>query len=131
MIPTTHRNEKEEHKLQKLCYGWTRAAGTIDPRYLLFFSIDHGIKYGGDRNQRFAQAREIKARGIRSGIPDMFLPVRNSRGQSGLWVELKTAKGQLSDAQKIWKKELENQGFAVEVARSLAEFTEISIAYLN
>lgn len=95
------------------------------------------VPNGGKRDKR--TANRLKATGVKSGVPDIFLPVR--RGQfPGLWVELKRpelkpkrqgSKGGVSDEQDKYKKHLLSQGYGVYVAYGWEDARDTMIAYLN
>jgi hypothetical protein len=73
-------------------------------------TIDHA---GGGK----VLGAQRKARGARKGIPDVLL-VHQSKA---FWIELKTAKGRVSEAQKEVGGHLVIAGCPVTVARSLEE----------
>lgn len=54
--------------------------------------------------------------GLRSGIPDLFLPVSRS-GYSGLFIELKVGRNQATREQKIWMANLLQLGYYVAEVR--------------
>ena len=51
----------------------------------------------------------LKRMGVKSGVPDLHLPVPR-KGFHGLYIELKSAKGHVSDNQKWWLEHLTRQG---------------------
>jgi hypothetical protein len=62
------------------------------------------IPNGGHRSM--ATAGRLKAEGVSSGVPDLFVPAWR------LWVEMKRAKGgNLSSEQKDWKEYLESVNY--------------------
>jgi hypothetical protein len=68
------------------------------------------IPNGGARSK--ATAGRLKAEGVASGVPDLFVPAWR------LWVEMKRAKGgSLSPEQKDWIKYLEGVGYWVIVGK--------------
>lgn len=68
------------------------------------------IPNGGARSK--ATAGRLKAEGVASGVPDLFVPAWR------LWVEMKRAKGgSLSPEQKDWIKYLESVGFCCIVGK--------------
>jgi hypothetical protein len=102
----------------------------------------------GEERTKSGGAR-LKAEGAKAGIPDLFLPVRiwetftlrtssSETGHefkvikwSGLYIEIKIGKDDLSDAQKWWKKRLEGQGFDYYVARDMMKTLDYIKAYLG
>ena len=70
----------------------------------------HAIPNGGARSK--ATAGRLKAEGVASGVPDLFVPAW------GLWVEMKRTKGgSLSAEQKDWITYLESVGFCCIVGK--------------
>jgi hypothetical protein len=55
-------------------------------------------------------ANKLKAEGVRAGVPDVFLAVP-SGGYHGLFIEMKTSKGRISDSQVAWFNKLESVGY--------------------
>ena len=76
---------------QRQLIQWCRT----DPRLQFLFHIPNentaGIKWG-IRNRQL---------GVKSGVPDLMLPIP-AKGYHGLFVEMKTAHGKLSENQKRW-----------------------------
>lgn len=71
------------------------------------------VPNGGLRHKR--EAVKLKATGILAGHPDLI--IYSPKGM--FLMEVKTAKGPLSDAQKVVIPELRDLGFEVAVVRSL------------
>lgn len=68
------------------------------------------IPNGGQRS--LAAAGRLKAEGVSSGVPDLFIPAWR------LWVEMKRIKGgKLSSEQKDWIAYLESVGFCCIVGK--------------
>ena len=68
------------------------------------------IPNGGHRHP--AVAAKMKATGVSSGVPDLFIP------EWQLWIEMKRTKGgSLSMEQKDWIKYLEDVGYCVKVCK--------------
>lgn len=87
----------------------------------------HHSPNGGSRN--LLEAKKFKAMGVRAGFPDLFLAIP-SNGFHGLFVELKSAKGRLSDGQKAYHELLRRQGYRVEVVKDFDTFKKIIEEYL-
>ena len=69
------------------------------------------------------QARIAKAQGMLSGVPDLFLPV--PRGCfHGLYIEMKSEKGRLTDNQKWFLSNAESLGYKTVVCYSANEAIE-------
>lgn len=89
----------------------------------------HAIPNGGYRNKK--TAADMKAEGVKSGVPDIFLPY--PLGQyHGLYIEMKrTQGGKLSDNQKTWLEYLNAQGYLAVVCRGFEQARDIIINYLT
>lgn len=104
------------------------------------------IPNGGERGDGTAKGRAISggkmvAEGVKSGVPDLFLPVAAHPGASlsavcGLFLEMKRVKhktsknGNCSAAQLEWHDKLRAQGYAVHVAFGWIEARDILLDYL-
>lgn len=87
------------------------------------------VPNGGYRGK--AEAGRFKAMGVKSGVPDLFLPVAR-RGFHGLWIELKRAEGgRVSANQRAWITMLSEQGYRAEVCHGWNEAAELITAYLG
>lgn len=88
----------------------------------------HGDKIRG------AMAR---AEGVKSGVPDIMLPVSGQRPFCGLFIELKrpkqfnTARGKLSDDQTDWINFLRGQGYRCEVCVGWENARDVIKDYLK
>ena len=63
-----------------------------------------------------AYAAQLKRLGLRSGFPDLFLPLARG-GYFGLFIEMKYDKGKLSKDQKKWLLRLKKAGYRAVVCR--------------
>lgn len=71
-----------------------------------------------------------RALGLVAGAPDTFLFIPRG-GYHGLAVEFKTETGEQSVQQKAFQCRLEKQGYKYCLCRSLAQFQEIIVGYLD
>jgi len=93
-----------------------------------------------------AEAARFRAMGVKSGVPDIFLPVgvqkidSVDRGQytiirtkyNGLYIELKRLRGgTVSAAQKQWIARLRDAGYAVEVCKGWEAAAAVITNYLE
>lgn len=107
-------NKHTEHDLQVACVRWFRLQYSRCGR--LLFAIPNG----GQRN--LVVAAKLKAEGVVSGVPDMFLALPNG-GYHGLWIELKNGRaGRLSEHQKEMIDSLRAMGYCCVVCRTIDEF---------
>ena len=106
-----------EHQEQKAFFEWWEVWGAKLP-YQPF-----AIPNGGARH--IAVARKLKSEGVKSGVPDVFLPWPIN-GFHGLFLEFKRRKGgSVSAAQKEVMESLRKAGYAVEVAHGWEEAARI------
>jgi hypothetical protein len=101
---------ESEHQLVVMTYCRTHQ----DDRLRLMFAIPNG----GCRSKR--EAAELKATGVKAGVSDLFLPVM-SKGKGGLWIEMKTSDGKVSDEQKEWIGAMQRGGYEATVCYGYQE----------
>lgn len=70
------------------------------------------IPNGGQRN--IIVATKLKAEGVRSGVPDLMLPVQRGKF-GGMFVEMKKIKGNITGSQSEWLGFLNSQGYYATV----------------
>ena len=75
------------------------------------------------------QGRMLKLQGVKSGVPDLHLPVAKS-GYHGLFIEMKAEKGKTSENQNWWITELEAQGNKCAVCHGYEEAIRFLEDYL-
>lgn len=111
-----------EEGMQIRCMEWLRAA---HPRV---WEVTHHSPNGGRRS--LAEGAAFKAMGTKAGFPDLF--IYEPRGDfGGLALELKTARGSQSPAQRWWERALMDRGYAYRVVKSDDEFRRVVEAYLG
>jgi len=116
-IPT----ESEE---QQALFQWAHFQKGKYPELELLYHTPNG----GQRNK--AEAGRFKAEGVKSGVPDVFLPVARG-GYFGLYIEMKRRKGgKVSDAQVEFFPKLRKQGYQVEVCKGWEAAAEIIKIYM-
>ena len=71
----------------------------------------------------------MKKQGVKSGVPDICLPVGRD-GYFGLYIELKVGKNNTSPKQDVWIKRLRNMNYCVEVCYGWINAREIIEKYL-
>ena len=105
----------DESNLQIACVRWFRLQyPSIAP---LLFSVPNG----GRRDA--VTGAILKAEGAVAGVSDLLLLLPNGQ-HHGLCIEMKTAKGRQSTAQKEWQKAVEDAGYRYVVVRSLGDFID-------
>ena len=108
-IPTEHEEQRE-------LVRWFRQTW---PGVRIF-----AIPNGGQRSM--ATAARLKAEGVSSGVPDLFVPAW------GLWVEMKRIKGgKLSSEQKDWIAYLESVEFCCIVGKGAEDAKAKISAFFN
>jgi hypothetical protein len=115
---------------QEALFRWASVMANSGYPTRLMFAIPNG----GYRRPR--EAARMKLAGVKSGIPDILLPV--PRGEfHGLFIELKRpivkgdAKPVVSPEQKHWLKELDAQGYMATVCYGWIEAKEVIESYLG
>ena len=115
---------ESEHKEQVALFRWAEFAAARRPELRLL----HAIPNGGHRHK--AVAARMKAEGVRRGVPDVFLPI--PRGAfAGLYIEMKTRRGRVSDEQRRWIEALRAQGYRAEVCRDWNAARQLIEEYLG
>ena len=111
-----------EHKIQASFIDWFRAAY---PVYALnCFSIPNG----GKRDK--VTAAILRKEGLQPGVPDLLIAVAR-KGYHGLFIELKTLKGELSVMQKQLSNVLIREGYQVSVCKGYFNAVETAKEYMN
>lgn len=113
-----------ESQIQILIFDWVELHKHKYPELELLYHIPNG----GYRN--IATAKRLKAEGVKPGVPDLCLPVAKGI-YNGLYIELKTNKGRLSENQKKWLESLQNQGYYAVVAYSFDQAIGLLKSYIN
>jgi len=123
MDKTRVRVKRKESDEQTAIIEWANIMQHRVPELALLYHVPNG----GSRN--VIEAKRLKAQGVKSGVPDLVLPV--ARGKyHGLYIELKTLRGRVSDTQKQWLEALRNQGYAAIVCRGADEAIAMIAKYL-
>lgn len=111
-----------ESQQQAECVAWFRA------QYPELAQCLFSIPNGGFRSKRTAAT--IKREGAVPGIPDLFLATPKN-GYSGLFIEMKTAKGKLSEKQVQMLATLSVHNYSCKVVYSIEEFKQVIAEYLG
>ena len=89
----------------------------------------HHIPNGGMRHK--ATAARLKAEGVKSGVPDICLPVARGK-HHGLYIELKRIKGgKPTDNQIKWMAALNKQGYQVALCNGWEAAAKVITQYLQ
>jgi hypothetical protein len=104
-----------EHEIQASLFKWLRMAHPKVER------VSYAVPNAGKRSVRAGMY--YKAEGLKPGVPDICIPV-SSQGFNGLYIELKTDGGKITENQQEWLDRLSEQGYRAvlchgfEVARA-------------
>ena len=114
-----------EDQEQAALFEWAAYSEHKFPGLSLMLAVPNG----GKRN--VVTAANLKRTGVKSGVPDIFLPVARN-GKHGLWVELKRVKGgTVSANQKTWLAALSAQGYECVICRGWEAAREVIIKYFK
>lgn len=86
------------------------------------------VPNGGKRDKATAVA--LKRQGVKSGVPDIVLPVARG-GFHGLYIELKVGKNKATKNQERWIESLNSQGYYAIVCYGWQQAAEEIVKYLN
>lgn len=144
-----------EHQEQVALFEWAAWKAKEDyPELDLMFAIPNG----GLRNK--VVAGKLKAEGVKSGVPDILLPIRrykffreigemsdllfhykkemfgmddpiDKRMYNGLFIEMKVGKNKLTDSQWDWCEQLVDKGYLVAVCYGADEAKKVLEWYLG
>jgi hypothetical protein len=110
---------------QQALFEWAAIQGNMTPELSLLYHIPNG----GYRSK--AEAGRFKAEGVKSGVPDVCLPVARG-GFHGLYIELKRRKGgKVTHEQEKWIKLLSKQGYIAIAVRGWEKAAEAIMIYLR
>lgn len=109
---------------QSTLIDWSMHCHGKHPELDLLFHIPNG----GSRNKR--EAANLKRQGVKSGVPDLFLPVPRG-GYHGLFIELKYGKNKPTDAQRKWAAALNEQGYMAVVCYGFEDARDTIEKYLG
>lgn len=113
-----------EQREQIKVIEWSKWKACEHPELRLLFHIPNG----GCRMR--TEGAILSAMGVKKGVPDLFLPCAAGEWH-GLFIEMKTADGQMSGCQREMISALRAAGYAGEVCRSADEAISVLEAYLK
>ena len=122
--PRTKRNAQPEAIEQAKVIAWARANENNYPYLWMLHSSLNGLK-----RTKNAQGK-AKQQGMLSGVPDLFLPVKNNYFV-GLYIEMKSTKGRVSVEQSHYLKCAAENGYSVVVCYSAVESINTIKSYLE
>lgn len=89
-------------------------------------AVPNGAHLAGDRVARFKQNAAMKADGMKPGFPDLI--VLGKGGRTG-FIEIKTPKGSMSQAQKNCRAELERDCHKYALVRDVGEVEQVLLQW--
>lgn len=113
-----------EDNEQMMLFDWAMAQSRKYPE----LEFLHHIPNGGKRDAR--EAARFKRMGVKSGVPDISLPVPRGK-YHGMYIEMKSPKGKLSDNQRLWLERLSKLGYVSCVCFSFGEARDDILKYLK
>ena len=116
-----------EHEEQVTIFQWANLLSSHYPQLRMLYAIPNG-SYKSKQS-----ARKFAAEGLKSGVPDICLPVPSADGQyHSLYIELKRKQGgKVSDQQKEWIGSLQFYGNQAYVCKGSDEAIETIKKYLS
>lgn len=119
-----------ESELQKACVRNFRTVW--QPFGLFLFSIPNGAKIGGHITRRGfpVMAAILVGEGLTEGVADLLLAIARG-GFHGLFIEMKTIVGVLSDKQRDFLERQAGEGYAVAVCKTVDEFEKTISDYMT
>lgn len=118
-----------EHDEQVRVIDWCFTHTAAVPELDLIFAIPNGAMLGGGKVGAI-RANRLKAEGLRPGVCDLFLPVARG-GYHGMFIEMKTLTGSLSENQEQFIERVTEQGYFAPVCFGADEAIENIEWYLN
>lgn len=119
-----------EHAEQAFVISWARMMEGAYPELRWLHSSLNGIFIPAPLAVRVKIINHMKAEGMRSGVPDLFLPVAR-RDYHGLFIEMKIEGGVLSEEQMEFLAFAEGQKYLDKVCYSADEAVEVLQWYLE
>lgn len=104
------RRSNVEHYEQVAVVGWANSMSGSIPELRLLFAIPNAGGYSGGFKSNVGRAKKLISEGVKSGVPDLFLPVACGN-YHGMFIEMKATNGRIDPVQHEWAKALQQQGF--------------------
>lgn len=114
--------KRSETTEQIALFNWAKRTESILPELALMYHVPN--------EGRRTNGSILKAAGLKSGVPDVCLPVANN-GFHGLYIELKFGKNKVTKAQEEYMAMLGAQGYKTAVCYGAEEAGEEILAYLS
>lgn len=134
MTPDYLAKSGTEHGHQAALFCWTHMPETRklypDLGESLLFAIPNGGARGDTQKSRMIRGGQLKAEGVKDGVPDIFLSIAKG-GYFGLYIEMKKpgqkpSPNQLEFRDKVWAK-----GYGWTYCDSWEKARDALIAYMQ
>lgn len=134
----TRRLAVTEHEYQVRVFQWAELMKHKWPCLEFMYAVPNGesrpwmkvAKKDGTTLRISPVAKRLKAEGVKSGVPDIFLPAMRG-GYGGCYVEMKAGENTTSENQDAFIAYLKRAGYMVGVSWSDADTIAFLTAYLN
>lgn len=113
-----------EHDEQVALFKWVALKAHVMPELKLLYAVPNAAA-GAQRGQ----AGKMKAEGLKSGVPDVCLPVPR-RAYHGLYIEMKMPGRRPTVSQEWWLNGLSLQGYMVYICYSCEQAQTVITEYL-
>lgn len=114
-----------EHDEQVAFFDHCKWKANSDPRYGLIWANCNAGK------RSYGALRYYLAEGLSPGVPDITVAVPSGI-YPGMFIEMKTEKGKVTENQKDWIGKLQSAGYRVVVCRSAKEaISELTLYFKN
>ncbi len=121
MNNVVYGSESEE---QQALFQWAEMMSKRFPELSLLYHIPNG----GARSK--GTAGRLKAEGVKSGVPDICLPVAKG-DYHGLYIEMKVGNNKPTANQIVWINALKSQGYQAKVCYGWLEASSVIECYLR
>ena len=118
------RSHNAEGDEQAALFEWAEFRRRRYPELALM----HHIPNGGHRH--ISVARKLKAEGVKSGVPDICLPVPKGK-YHGMYLEMKTGYNGTTTNQDKWLKRLSKQGYFCAICWGMEDAIQAIEEYLK
>ncbi len=120
-----------ERHSQAALFAWASMASCAFPELVSLYAIPNAGGFTGGFKKNMLRVLALRKEGVKSGVPDVHLPVARA-GYHSLYIEMKReGSGKLSDEQKEWVKTLALYGNKVVVAHGFDEARAVIEEYLG
>lgn len=110
---------------QQTLFRWAKLFEPVHPELKLMYHVPNEGK------RSYAAGRRLVAEGLKSGVPDICLPVARG-GYHGLYIELKRLRGgKLTEDQRDWLDALNDEGYMTTMCKGWQAASEVILRYLE